>query len=81
MGGRKLDLEKFLIFNQQFVTLFRAGLPILEVSRPARPSDSPTSALSPHTSSEIRDDVKKGSSAVGRLPRARASSRRSMSPP
>jgi type IV pilus assembly protein PilC len=31
-GGRreKLDLEKFLIFNQQFVTLIRAGLPILK---------------------------------------------------
>ena len=27
---RKLDLDKFLIFNQQFVTLIRAGLPILK---------------------------------------------------
>jgi type IV pilus assembly protein PilC len=27
---RKLNLEKFLIFNQQFVTLLRAGLPILK---------------------------------------------------
>ena len=27
---KKLNLEKFLIFNQQFVTLFRAGLPILK---------------------------------------------------
>ncbi len=27
---RKLDMEKFLIFNQQFVTLIRAGLPILK---------------------------------------------------
>ena len=27
---RKLNLEKFLIFNQQFVTLVRAGLPILK---------------------------------------------------
>jgi type IV pilus assembly protein PilC len=26
---KKLNLEKFLIFNQQFVTLIRAGLPIL----------------------------------------------------
>ena len=26
---KKLELEKFLIFNQQFVTLIRAGLPIL----------------------------------------------------
>jgi type IV pilus assembly protein PilC len=27
---RKLDVEKFLIFNQQFLTLIRAGLPILK---------------------------------------------------
>ena len=27
---RKLNVEKFLIFNQQFVTLIRAGLPILK---------------------------------------------------
>ncbi|MBV8846753.1 MAG: type II secretion system F family protein, partial [Bryobacterales bacterium] len=32
LGGRagKLNVEKFLIFNQQFVTLIRAGLPILK---------------------------------------------------
>src|SRR5262245_55096029 len=30
VGGKKLNLEKFLIFNQQFVTLIRAGLPILK---------------------------------------------------
>jgi type IV pilus assembly protein PilC len=29
-GRRKLNLEKFLIFNQQFLTLVRAGLPILK---------------------------------------------------
>lgn len=29
-NSKKLDLEKFLIFNQQFVTLIRAGLPILK---------------------------------------------------
>jgi len=28
--GKKLNLEKFLIFNQQFLTLVRAGLPILK---------------------------------------------------
>lgn len=28
--ARKINLEKFLIFNQQFVTLVRAGLPILK---------------------------------------------------
>ena len=30
MGGKKLNLEKFLIFNQQFITLIKAGLPILK---------------------------------------------------
>lgn len=29
-GTRKLNVERFLIFNQQFVTLIRAGLPILK---------------------------------------------------
>ncbi|MCW5979042.1 MAG: type II secretion system F family protein [Bryobacteraceae bacterium] len=29
-GKKKLNQEKFLIFNQQFVTLVRAGLPILK---------------------------------------------------
>jgi type IV pilus assembly protein PilC len=29
-GRRKLNVEKFLIFNQQFLTLVRAGLPILK---------------------------------------------------
>src|ERR1044071_7279877 len=28
-NGKRFNLEKFLIFNQQFVTLIRAGLPIL----------------------------------------------------
>ncbi len=28
--GQKINVEKFLIFNQQFVTLIRAGLPILK---------------------------------------------------
>src|SRR5205807_1407261 len=28
--SKKLNLERFLIFNQQFVTLVRAGLPILK---------------------------------------------------
>src|SRR5215475_7348864 len=30
LGRKKLDLDKFLILNQQFVTLIRAGLPILK---------------------------------------------------
>lgn len=56
---RKLDLEKFLIFNQQFVTLFRAGLPILKCLDllADRLTDS---KLSP-VIAEIRDDVRKGS--------------------
>ncbi len=29
LGRRKVKLERFLIFNQQFLTLIRAGLPIL----------------------------------------------------
>ncbi|HSM78781.1 MAG TPA: type II secretion system F family protein, partial [Bryobacteraceae bacterium] len=29
LGRRKIKLEPFLIFNQQFLTLIRAGLPIL----------------------------------------------------
>ena len=28
--GKRINMEKFLIFNQQFVTLIRAGLPILK---------------------------------------------------
>src|SRR5882724_9990653 len=28
--SKKINLERFLIFNQQFVTLIRAGLPILK---------------------------------------------------
>ncbi len=30
VGRKGVDMEKFLIFNQQFVTLIRAGLPILK---------------------------------------------------
>src|ERR1035437_4453891 len=29
-GKKKINLEKFVIFNQQFVTLIRAALPILK---------------------------------------------------
>ncbi len=60
-GGRrkKLDMEKFLIFNQQFVTLFRAGLPILKALDllADRLTDK---KLGAHVK-EIRDDVKRGS--------------------
>jgi type IV pilus assembly protein PilC len=60
MGGRKkkLNLEKFLIFNSQFVTLIRAGLPILKsldllADRLADPK------LGPYIKS-VRDEVRKG---------------------
>ena len=58
-GKKKLDVEKFLIFNQQFVTLFRAGLPILKCLDLL--SERLTDAkLSPYVR-EIRDDVRQGS--------------------
>jgi len=58
-GSKKLDMEKFLIFNQQFVTLFKAGLPILKALDllAERLTDA---KLGPYIR-EIRDDVKKGS--------------------
>ena len=54
----KIDVEKFLIFNQQFVTLFRAGLPILKALDllADRLTDK---KLKPYISA-IRDDVRKG---------------------
>jgi type IV pilus assembly protein PilC len=59
-GGRrkKLDLEKVLIFNQQFVTLFRAGLPILKCLDllAERLTDS---SLRPYVR-DIREDVRQG---------------------
>ena len=56
--GKKLNLEKFLIFNQQFVTLIRAGLPILKAldllaDRLTDPK------LTPYINA-VREDVKKG---------------------
>ena len=59
LGGRKkLNLEKFLIFNQQFVTLIRAGLPILKgldllADRLTDPK------LGPHVKA-VREDVRNG---------------------
>ena len=35
-GRKKIDIEKFLIFNSQFVTLIKAGLPILEAAKALR---------------------------------------------
>src|SRR5580704_18122219 len=57
-GRKKLNLEKFLIFNQQFVTLIRAGLPILKgldllADRLTDPK------LGPHIKS-VRDEVRRG---------------------
>ena len=57
-GKKKIDLEKFLIFNQQFVTLIRAGLPILKgldllADRLTDPK------LTPYITS-VRDEVKRG---------------------
>jgi type IV pilus assembly protein PilC len=57
--ARKLDVEKFLIFNQQFVTLFRAGLPILKCLDLL--GDRLTDSKLGPIVREIRDDVKKGS--------------------
>lgn len=56
---KKLNLEKFLIFNQQFVTLIKAGLPILKgldllVERLVDPK------LEPYIKA-VRDDVRHGS--------------------
>jgi type IV pilus assembly protein PilC len=61
LGGRpkKLDLEKFLIFNQQFVTLFRAGLPILKCLDLL--AERLTDPKLGRYVREVRDDVKKGS--------------------
>jgi type IV pilus assembly protein PilC len=61
MGGgrkRKINLEKFLIFNQQFVTLIRAGLPILKALDLL--SERLTDAkLAPHIKA-VRAEVKNG---------------------
>ena len=55
---KRINLEKFLIFNQQFVTLVRAGLPILKgldllADRLADPK------LGPHVRT-VRDEVRNG---------------------
>ncbi|HEX5230053.1 MAG TPA: type II secretion system F family protein [Bryobacteraceae bacterium] len=56
---KKINLEKFLIFNQQFVTLIRAGLPILKALDLL--SDRLTDAkLAPHIQA-VREEVKNGS--------------------
>lgn len=61
-GGGKagsLDTEKFLIFNQQFVTLFRAGLPILKCLDLL--VERLTDAKLGRYAAEVREDVRRGS--------------------
>ena len=56
--GKKLNLERFLIFNQQFVTLIRAGLPILKsLDLLAERLTDPK--LGPYIRA-VRDDVRNG---------------------
>ena len=57
-GRRRLNMEKFLIFNQQFLTLIRAGLPILKALDllAERLTDA---KLMPFINA-VRDDVRKG---------------------
>lgn len=55
---KKLNLEKFLIFNQQFVTLIRAGLPILKsLDLLAERLTDPK--MAPHVQA-VRDEVRNG---------------------
>ncbi len=57
-SGKRLNLEKFLIFNQQFVTLIRAGLPILKaLDLLAERLTDPK--LRPYINT-VREDVRKG---------------------
>jgi type IV pilus assembly protein PilC len=57
-GKKKIDIEKFLIFNQQFVTLIRAGLPILKgLDLLAERLTDPK--LGPYVKS-VRDEVRNG---------------------
>lgn len=56
---QKLNLEKFLIFNQQFVTLIRAGLPILKGLDLL--ADRLTDPKLGHHVQSVRDEVKNGS--------------------
>ncbi len=57
---KKIDLEKFLIFNQQFVTLIRAGLPILK-SLDLLATRLTDEKLRPHVQA-VRDEVRIGTS-------------------
>lgn len=55
---KKLNLEKFLIFNQQFVTLIKAGLPILK-SLDLLAERLTDAKLGPHIAA-VRDEVRTG---------------------
>ena len=55
---KKLDLAQFLIFNQQFMTLIRAGLPILKSLELL--SSSLTSPKLAQYIRQARDDIKSG---------------------
>src|SRR5262249_32718885 len=55
---KKLNMERFLIFNQQFVTLIRAGLPILK-SLDLLADRLTDAKLGPHVSA-VRDEVRRG---------------------
>jgi len=56
--SKKINLEKFLIFNQQFVTLIRAGLPILK-SLDLLADRLTDAKLGPHIRA-VRDAVRNG---------------------
>lgn len=58
IGKKKLDMEKFLIFNQQFVTLIRAGLPILK-SLDLLADRLTDPKLTPHINA-VREEVRRG---------------------
>lgn len=56
--SKKISLEKFLIFNQQFITLVRAGLPILKALDLL--AGRLTKGALATAVSAVRDDVKNG---------------------
>jgi type IV pilus assembly protein PilC len=57
-GGKRLNMEKFLILNQQFVTLIKAGLPILKSLDLLAERLTDEKLRGPLTA--VRDDVKTG---------------------
>src|SRR3954452_13302183 len=57
-GRKKLNIEKFLIFNQQFVTLIKAGLPILK-GLDLLADRLVDAKLGPYIKA-VRDDVRRG---------------------